>query len=218
MHGGNGVASLAARGSRNAEARKAAQCPVPGAVVIAPLTQSVRNYGSLGGSFTVVGAPVLGANGATFDGSTNMLTIAATLNQYTLIWLGKMTNTAAASYHTMLGVGSYATNAMLTKVSTSLNFVLTHLSPAAPIDSGVPLDTTFHIFTIKSEAALTSLYIDGVLRGTAAYTGNGTSINLGAANTTPVYKCGCTDKNVIAFADVLSAPNQAAVEAYVAAA
>lgn len=203
------------------EARKAAQIPVPGAVVIAPLTESVRNYGSIGGLFTAVGAPVIGANGATFDGVDDRLYIVhGEPTDFTLVLKCKTNlSTAYAPFcvaAATLGSGLSRGWGLFTG---GLNWTLKNLTTGASATTGVAQNTTQHIWTFKRTSGNTEAYCDGIYKSAVASGTSGTVLMLGGFIElgNPTYQSASTDSNVVLYHSALSAPDQAAVEAYVAA-
>jgi hypothetical protein len=211
-------------GGMSAEALKASQCPVPGAVVIAPLTQSVQNYGSLGGSFTVVGAPVIGASGATFDGVDDALWIdSGWSDAFTAV--AKFAAAApvtgdeiilAAMQRPSGGYSGWGLNAG----NASARFRLNNVGVAQTV-STLNRDTVTHTMCIKRSGVTNTLYIDGasVASSVVGNTGYGRLVLaalMEAGN--PAYFGPGTLANTVLYHSALSAPDQAAVEAYVAAA
>jgi hypothetical protein len=162
----NAGITLPMLGGITAEMAKAASIPVPGALVIAPFMSSWQNYGSVGGDFTLAGAPVPGPAGAVFDGvddaahidfgyTSESTTIArirrlAATNRIIQIF-GRTTDGSS--------LGGWAYGISSGKFSLD--------APAAGgANTTLAYDTSVHIVTFLRSGVVTTLYIDGVSRAT----------------------------------------------------
>lgn len=211
-------------GGSNPEAAKASQCPVPGAVVIAPLTQSVRNYGSAGGDFTIVGAPVLGPNGATFDGVDDaMYLVSGWSAEFTLVCRVQQTTYGAGTANgaivsAMHGrPGSTENKGWGYEQYASNKYLLSH---GVARTYGGAKDANWHTITITRSGSDNTLYVDGGVAATnAAGITGGDGLVLGSSYIIAFVDFrACIIALPVLYHSALSAQQQADVEAYVAAA
>lgn len=204
-----------------AEERKARSIPVPGAVVIAPLTQSWRNYGSAGGEFTRVGTPTVGSSGASFDGvddgayidtgySANFTLVAKTQ----LIAVTSAYPTITSAMCIAGGTGGWGLG-----VRASRKWHV-HAIGAPAVDSTVSADTSWHVVSLVRSGVTTSLYLDGIfVISSTAGVPDGTRMVLGGTWVLGKlgYPISCGVRNQLLYTSALSDTDRALVEAWAAA-
>jgi hypothetical protein len=204
-----------------AEERKARSIPVPGAVVIAPLTQSWSNYGSAGGEFTRIGAPTLSADGATFDGaddgayidtgySDNFTLVAKTR----LIAVTSLYPTIVSAMCIAGGTGGWGLG-----VRASRKWHI-HSIGYTVKDSTISADTVEHVVVLRRTDGVTSMYLDGsfVISRSDGNTGGGRSVLAGTwVSGAFYYPIACQVRNKLIYKSALSDTDLALVEAWAAA-
>lgn len=147
------------------EDKKIAELPVDGAVVVAPLTNTWKNYGSAGGEFTRIGTPTLSEAGASFDGVGQGAWLAGVGADFTAAFRLKLNRNDNKNLVVLRGSTSsenlYAGVSLA--YSTSLSAYILNLPWSTPVVTSVTRDSAYHTFTIQKTGSIKKLYIDGSL-------------------------------------------------------
>lgn len=209
-------------GSITAEEEKAQTIPVPGAIVISPLTQSWRNYGSIGGTFSKVGSPVITAGvGATFDGVNQGATIASSNSGIFTVTAKVTVNSLSGSYPRAFSVAQKQSSAG----GVSVGYDAMWVPPATKwcigrtgieaIAGSVDVTTAAVIITLTWNKSIGRLYVNGsevvTLSNTAVL---GSYLNLACCYYASSFTgfSSSTISNVTQYPSVLSADDQSLVE------
>lgn len=206
----------------SAEAAKAGSIPVPGAVVVAPLISSWKNYGSAGGAFTLVGSPTVSTAGASFNGTDQGAVIAAGGSNFTTVArvtpasdIGQQTFIYTTNCGPIGSLGIYGWG-----FRTNYPNWECVASGILAVQDGPISQSVTRVYTIKKSGATVSFYINGVNVGELSTGGLGDTLMLGGRVYTGVAQttCKCTVNSVTHYQSDLSPANQALVEAWAASA
>lgn len=202
--------------------RIAALCPIDNPVVLAPLRTSAQSYGSVNAAFTAVGAPVIGANGATFDGVDDGLYLdSGASDEFTLIARIAVASPTAANKISIAAMARPSTSFAGWGLDVGTGSTKFRLSNAGVIitESTLDRDTATHAITIRRATGTNTLYFDGssVASSVVGVSGYG-RLCLGHISGAYTIFGGATIANAVLYHSALSPSDQAAVEAYVAAA
>jgi len=204
-----------------AEQQKARDIPVKGALVVAPMSQTLTNYGTLGGAMAVVGTPIVLVDGVCTNGIDNSLNIVTGyLPTFTAVFRIKGTTATNASENCVtinspvIGSTGYRGIAVATLTNFNLGIV-----GRANTDSGVSQDCLWHTIAITYDGTHALLLIDGVqvADSTQAPGTGGTCVNIGSTISNAnveVYRTPCQTGDLVLFDHVLTAAQLALVEAW----
>lgn len=221
----NAGVSLPMLSSVNAEQVKALSIPVSGAVVIAPLTQSWRNYGSVGGEFTKLGSASVTAEGLRCEPGSNSGARITTgwSSDFTVSVRAKMIQlagfTEAGMWSTMQPTSFFAGGWGVAPGANPGYFGMT-VPGVGSYSTVVANDLVFHTFTLRRSGTTTELYIDGVLRDSRnTGTSNGTVLVFGGVLINNVFSARTNGvfKNSVQYNSALSPTDLALVEAWTVA-
>lgn len=213
-----GVSLIMQQSAVSQEAVKALSVPVPGAVVVAPLTQSWRNYGSSGGEFTRVDSPVITSNGAVFDGANDaaILTCGAS-SEFTLFWRLVASSVASPAWliSTMQPSSSFGGYGFFRYDGRSNAYWCIGAPAGTEITTSAPLQG-LGAYCLKLTGGVLSLHRDGTLVASASCpaVNPGTRLFLGARGSAANAFAACTIRNVTQYQSSLTAGNQSLVEAW----
>lgn len=198
------------------EQRKAATLPVAGAVVVAPLTNTWNNYGSVGGTFTTINAPTLSSNGAIFDGlddgaylDTGYSADFTLIAKFKMIAVTSLYPTITSAMCIVAGTGGWGLG-----VRASMKWHV-HSIGVIAVDGTLSADTNTHVVTLKRSGGVTSLYIDGIfiISRSDGNTGGGRCVLAGTwASGKFSYPIACSIKNQVLYNSALSDVDRAKVE------
>lgn len=217
-----GVSLIMQQSAVSQEAVKALSVPVPGAVVIAPLTQSLRNYGSIGGELTKVGSASLTPEGLSCAQGTGSgaRIVTGWSSDFTLIVRARLlqsVSTENVMFSTMQPSTGFAGWALSATITAYFGLGIPAVGTYA---STVAKDLNWHTFTLLRSGTTTSLYIDGALS---------VSKTTGIANGTQLVLCGMIGggafgygtngifRNPTQYHSALSDTDRALVEAWASA-
>jgi hypothetical protein len=208
----------------SAERAKARDIPVAGALVIAPCSQSLRNYGSVGGAVIPVGGATISAGSLLLNGTdAAAYLVTGTSADFTLV-----ARCAWSSYGAGASNGALV-NAMNANPATAeaawkgwaaeaytVNYYLLVNGIARP-NTSIAADHDWHTVTVRRASGTTALYLDGTSRATSAAGTAGTALVLGASfNATFSSFVGGSVKNIVLFGSALSDGDRGIVEGWAA--
>lgn len=205
-------------GSHEEESAKASNVPVAGAVVIAPLISSWRNYGSVGGSFALTADPPISELGGGFNGS-NQVAIIDTGASADFSVIFRITYANAANPAWVVAVmqpsSSYGGFGMFRYSGASTSNWVIGASAGTELATSVAYNTTGVYSLIRSGTNL-KLRRSGsvVASGTVATVNAGSKLFLGARGSSANAFCSCKLSGLLQFNSALNDSDASLVEAW----